>query len=150
MKLACKKCHKTLTDDLFQLKLKFNSKGYIKNAWENVAPPIEDPEDLYFDDYKMKPGMFFIDRRIPAYNPRQFVHVGNARKKEPIQYTVSEKSILGGVIPPFKRGYGCCNYSMGEPLSCECGTILGSMHLDCYELGLVNLFSSAVDRVYKQ
>ena len=43
-------------------------------------------------------------------------------------------------------GYGCCNWSLGRILTCDCKQILGEMYLDCYEEGYVKFFNKSVVR----
>lgn len=98
----------------------------------------------------MKSGLFYETRNRPKENnkwhddrPAQII------RKIKSEFVVSEDSMCDGVIPPFKSGYGCCNYSMGEPLMCECGTHVGGMYLDCYEDKSVSLIKDKVVRVYQ-
>lgn len=150
MKLHCHKCKKQLTESLVYVPLnmaRFNGVDVLLNEksifdhWE-----YEDHSEI-----KMKKGIFFISKEKPAFmnkyaddEPAQILP-----KLKPM-LVVGKKSILSGVIPEFKQGFGCCDYSFGEPLLCVCGTHIGSMFLDCYEYEYVEFYPKKVDRNYKR
>lgn len=149
MKLSCSKCQKILTEDLRPFKIKQVAYGMIEN-WDDM---LDDPaDDGDFTQQKMKAGIFF-DYKGCTFN---WTSKDNGMKGyfNVIKYKpyigVSEKSILEGVIPPYEIGCGCCNWSMGETLTCECGNKLGEMSLDCWEFGHVDFNPKKVNRVYKK
>lgn len=171
MKLHCAKCNKQLTHDLYKVSVS-RLKGVILNVsaiW-NKDKPVYETTDVEEDlgdgrtvtildetdnivgwEYSnMKSGLFYETRNRPKENnkwhddkPAQIIC------KIKSEFVVAEDSMCDGVIPPFKSGYGCCNYSMGEPLMCECGNHVGSMYLDCYEDKSVSLIKDKVVRVYQ-
>jgi hypothetical protein len=105
-------------------------------------------QDGYWET-KMREGIFYISKKESAWSnkyddnmPAQIIPESKPK------IVVSKESILDGVIPPFNTGYGCCDYSLGEPLKCSCGVVLGGMYLDCYEDGCVKFDIKKVNRVY--
>lgn len=150
MKLHCHKCKKQLTESLVYIPLKVaNLDGDA--VWLNEKK-IFNYEDLGdYTERKMKQGIFYISKKEPAF-------INKYADDEPAQLlpkidpmlVVGKKSILSGVIPEFERGYGCCDYSLGEPLFCACGVHLGKMFLDCYEDEYIEFYPNKVDRNYKR
>jgi len=118
LKIACK-CGKLLTKDLLpSSKLKSGSFSIQKK--EKYSWKEEDSEIK--DYYKI-------------------IHV-------PPRLIVPEKSILDNIIPEFKEGYGCCNYSNGKELICECTNKLGEMYLDCHEIKAIYFLPKNINRIY--
>ena len=129
MKLNCK-CGKTITKDLRPFK------------------KMDFRPDIHFPD------------STEAFFPE---HVFELRKKQKYKWaeegycriihypeviTVSEKSILPNIIPPFEEGAGCCNWSMGANLKCSCGITIGYMYLDCYEGQTIDFLTKNIIRSY--
>ena len=79
----------------------------------------------------MKKGLFFVEK-----------------KSQKQQIVVSKLSVLGGIIPKFTEGYGCCNW-MSELLYCQCGKKLGIMDLDCHQPEYIKFNEKYVRRNYK-
>lgn len=126
-------------------------------------------EDHKSTQNTFKKGMFILKPAIKKYNWTVRDMYGHASKleakkdvnvcKTDLSYNkscggvgkrliVGELSILENIIPPFKGGYGCCNWSMGRELLCSCRNVLGEMYLDCYEDGVVEFDIKSVDRAY--
>lgn len=160
MKLSCHKCKRLLTESLVYVPLKFatfngdrrllNEKSIFDYFTYGSVENSDSYENDLYVERKMKKGIFFISRKRPAMMLRfkDDDMPGVIFNKINPMIVVGKKSILEGVIPPFKRGYGCCDYSMGEPLECSCGTHLGNMYLDCYEDENIEFIPEKVDRVY--
>lgn len=149
MKLRCHKCKKELTESLVYVPLKiadFKGERVLFNK-SSIFDYFGDNDDYL--DRKMKSGIFYIRKEVKAYNHRYSDEDPSiiVRRQKPM-IVVGKKSVAKGVIPKFKQGYGCCNYSLGEPLYCDCGVELGDMHLDCYEDEYVAFNSGKVDRCY--
>lgn len=145
MKLHCAKCNKQLTHDLYKV-----SVSRLKGVVLNINDIWHKDTGCDYPRSDMKSGLFYETRNRPKDNnkwnddrPAQIL------RKIKSEFVVAEGSMCDGVIPPFKSGYGCCNYSMGEPLICECGTNIGGMYLDCYEDKSVSLIKDKVIRVYQ-
>jgi hypothetical protein len=157
MKLQCSKCKKTLTEDLYQVKVvweesRLSGRKLVKNSgavFDTTGGIVDEDGDVYFQEYKVKRGLFF-KRRGDKASANKFCDDTPAQILKATEDTlvVSEKSVLEGIIPAFISGYGCCGYSMGEPLKCSCGHTIGEMFLDCYEEGKVDFIEKHVDRVY--
>ncbi len=152
MKLKCSKCSTLLTQDLYYQRVSFDKHGYLTKGSLSKIHTSDHGISYSQQEKRMKKGLFYIRKASPAYNRDFEVHgilnyfqVVKASEK---RIVVGERSFLEGVIPPFKSGYGCCNYNMGEELFCECGNLLGEMYLDCFEDGGVGLRDSGVRRVY--
>lgn len=162
MKLKCSKCNKLLTIDLRPVKVKWKYNHLTKHYYVSNPKGVFTYETEVFETFdgeypeskevidRMKKGVFYLTKPF-KYNwtPEDsgiegYYSVHNEKQ----ELVVSELSIVEDVIPPFKRGYGCCNYSMGEPLSCSCGSILGEMYLDCYETGQIMFDTKKVTRCY--
>lgn len=161
MILRCK-CGKYLTEDLYPVNPKYNKHGYTTNSkmfeksteeecytTDEKGDPVQ---EVYTQKGRFKKGIF-VKLRSHKYN-WDFSCSGIkdyfAVVKKPARIAVSENSILHGIIPPFKSGYGCCNWSMGHELLCpDCQSVLGGLHLDCYEDGAIDFLEKAVVRVYK-
>lgn len=161
MKLHCR-CGKCLTEDLYPVNPKYdkqgrttNNKMFEKSIEEECYTTNEngDPvQEIYTHHGRFKKGIF-VKLRSHKYN----WHAGMSGiegyfvvVKKPARIAVPENSILQGIIPPFKSGYGCCNWGMGQELFChECSALLGELHLDCYEDGVVEFLEKAVVRNYK-
>ncbi|CAL9964994.1 hypothetical protein VPHD479_0093 [Vibrio phage D479] len=162
MKLQCSKCSKPLTSDMYQAKVHwfpgwFSDRILNPGAIYNKDQPIYDDQDGVSEGIleryewgSFKRGVFYMSQGQKKENnkycddrPAQIV------RKRASEIVVGQSSIFDGIIPPFKRGHGCCNYSMGEKLKCECGNHIGHMYLDCYEDGSVHFVEKNVTRVYK-
>jgi hypothetical protein len=132
--------------------------------WQDTDGSIQTSE---VRAYTFKKGVFYVIPRVRRYNWSSLQMHGCSSKKqikelygysnldyyrvlggEPQMIVCSKLSVLDGVIPPFKRGHGCCNYSMGEELLCECGNNVGHMYLDCYEDNTVEFIEKKVTRNY--
>jgi hypothetical protein len=105
------------------------------------------------------------DNRLEYYNPKGTFESLRARKyswsekdsgiegyyrviHEPAVLVVPQESVLTGKIPEMPQGYGCCNWSMGEPLKCGCGREVARLYLDCYESKTVQFLTKQIVRVY--
>jgi hypothetical protein len=138
MKLTCKNCKKPLTKDLYPVK-----QG--KSVYS-----IKRVDDDFFDHF-FKEGVFTVQKKrqfcIKFESDEGFGQY-QTTVKIPERICVAENSVLKGVIPPFKEGHGCCNWSFGEPLHCKCGNEIGQLYLDCYEVGKVSFIPKSVHRCY--
>ncbi|UZV41091.1 hypothetical protein vBVpaMR16F_25 [Vibrio phage vB_VpaM_R16F] len=163
MKLKCGKCNKPLTTDLRPVKVRWKYNPLMKSYYVSNPKAVftyktevfetmegEHQEDVIMID-RMKKGIFYLTKPL-KYNwtpedcgIEKYYRVHNEKQK----IVVSELSLVKDVVPPFKQGYGCCNYSMGEPLKCNCGSLLGEMYLDCYETGQVMFDIKKVIRDYQ-
>ena len=149
MKLNCHKCKKTLTESLVYIPLKLID---TKNCYAciNHKSIFEEVGDEEYSQVKMRKGVFYISKNKPAFMSNWHEdYPGFIVSKEKPMIVVGKKSILSGVIPKFKYGCGCCDYSLGEPLLCACGTKVGRMFLDCYEDEYIKFYPEKVDRCYK-
>lgn len=153
MKLKCSKCNTLLTQDLYYQKVSFDKHDYLTKGGLSKIHTSDHGISYSQQDKRMKKGLFYIRKASSAYNRGFDVHgiedyfqVVKASEK---RIVVGERSFLGGVIPIFKSGHGCCNYNMGEDLFCKCGNLLGEMYLDCFEDGSVELREGAVRRCYE-
>lgn len=168
MKLQCHKCQKNLTVDLLPVK------SYRKMfEYEWGVDHIDMEGDVYYDWIKSPNPrrVVFVNKTKPyAWTWKDYLGVDtkqeaidfygekeanlafsmyNMIKSNPAHFIVHEDDMVEGVIPPFEEGGGCCNWSLGELLECECGTVLGEMNLDCYEDQTVHLYENSVRRVYE-
>ena len=111
---------------------------------------IKQVDDDFFD-YFFKEGVFTIQKKrqfcIKFESDEGFGQY-QTTVTIPERICVAENSVLKGVIPPFKEGHGCCNWSFGEPLHCKCGNEIGQLYLDCYEVGKVSFIPKSVHRCY--
>ena len=152
MKIKCSKCKTLLTEDLYYHKVTFDENNYLtKGSWKRIMT-TEHGITYSQSKFRMKKGLFYIMKDRPSYN-RTYDDHGIEGYYQVVKATgnrlvVGERSLLTGVVPLFKSGYGCCNYNMGSDLTCKCGNILGEMYLDCFEGGSVELFDGSVDRCY--
>ncbi|AUR92234.1 hypothetical protein NVP1170O_121 [Vibrio phage 1.170.O._10N.261.52.C3] len=171
MKIKCSKCKKVLTSDLYQVPYKdrYSKKVMQKIEYEESIQTGTGEIETYIEtDYQFKKGVFYISPVQPKENwsakdmyglesKRQVekeygsksLHYFSVIPKKQKKLIVGKASILEGVIPKFKTGYGCCNWFMGRELLCECGHRVGEMYLDCYESGVVQFLDKNVDRSYK-
>lgn len=161
MKLHCR-CGKCLTEDLYPVNPKYDKQGRTTNnkmfektkevKYYDTNEEGDPVQEVYESHGRFKKGIF-VKLRSHHYN-WNFDHSGIkgyfAVIQKPERIAVSENSILSGIIPPFKAGYGCCNWSMGHELFCpDCQNVIGGLHLDCYEDGVVEFLERAVVRNYK-
>jgi hypothetical protein len=109
---------------------------------------IKPAERKYSWIYKDVNGVDSKKEYIEDYGDDGQQHYHRILGGEPQMIVCSQMSVLDGVIPPFKSGYGCCNYSMGRNLVCECGNHVGHMYLDCYEDNTVHFIENKVTRTY--
>lgn len=145
MKLHCAKCNKQLTHDLYKV-----SVSRLNGVVLNINDIWHKDTECDYPRSDIKSGLFYETRNRPKENNKwHYDKPAQIIRKIKSEFVVSEASMCDGVIPPFKSGYGCCNYSMGEPLMCECGNHVGSMYLDCYEDKSVHLIKENVVRVYR-
>lgn len=163
MKLKCNKCKTVLTKDLRPVKVKFDKDGYIFNKWQvwtRIPDKYHDPEidgeiiPLVYGN--MKTGIFYQSKkdvwnnRIEPYGEEDS-QVGNYLRVITLspKIVVSGDSLLDEIIPPFEKGWGCCNWSGGRLCCPTCNTEVGIMHLDCYEDYSVRFDVNKVERCYK-
>lgn len=131
MRLNCNSCGKTLTNDLRPVR-----------GLECVSVEGE------FEYNQIPVGGFIRGREVPAWNHSWCKEVPTKLiPKSQAHLSVGVLDILDGIIPPFKSGYGCCNWS-GVGLQCSCGSKLGEMYLDCHESKYVDFYEKNVRRVY--
>lgn len=172
MKLLCSKCSKPLTMDMYMVPYKdylskrvWDKEVYVEK-WEDCDGEVYENEKVI---YTFKRGVFFISPRERKYSwtykdvdgvdsKKEYVadygddgsqHYHRVLGGKPATIVCSSSSVLDGVIPKFKKGYGCCNYSTGHTLLCECGSELGGMYLDCYEDNTICFIDKSVVRCYK-
>tara|TARA_A100001391_G_scaffold141360_1_gene99221 strand:+ start:2400 stop:2918 length:519 start_codon:yes stop_codon:yes gene_type:complete len=172
MKLKCNCCNKQLTQDMYPVSYKHYD---TKKVWEKITyTETVDFGDGVTEDYietnrTFKKGVFVLKPVTKKYNWTVLDMYGYISKLEAKadhnvsktdlsynrtfggsgkRFIVGKASVLDNIIPPFKSGYGCCNWSMGRKLTCSCGNTLGEMYLDCYEDGVVEFYVNKVDRVY--
>lgn len=172
MKLHCHKCNKQLTQDMYMVPYKdhlskrvWNKETYTE-SWEDTDGILHEDKEV---EYTFKRGVCYfkpcerkyswtykdanqIDSKkeyVKSYGDNGGQHYHNVLGGQPAKIVCSEESILEGVIPKFKTGHGCCNYSMGEYLVCGCGNRVGHMYLDCYEDKTVEFIEKNVVRTYK-
>ena len=146
MKLLCGKCSQPLTIDLYKKKV-----HWVKYFYRFL---VKNHKDIFDNHGRIKKGLFFYSKSSPSMmnyvesydNPDKYEKY--IIKKEPSLIVIGMPSLLDGIIPEFKTGYGCCHYSMGENLYCECGQHLGHMYLDCYEDGSVEFITKNVELKY--
>jgi hypothetical protein len=144
MKIQCK-CGKFLTKDLRPVK-----KYICKDAFETFQD--QDGVDIVEKrkKYIFPSGGFMIQRKdkfswtekdsgIKGYH--SVIHT-------PERLIVYKDDILDNIIPKFISGYGCCNWSFGYKLKCECGNKVAEMYLDCYESGVIKFIPKKTVRFY--
>lgn len=152
MKIHCNKCNKQLTQDLYYVPNKNGTDGYMSHKTFKRVYTSEHGVGYSQQKYRMKKGVFFIEKSKPAYNHNYDTSgiegLHQVIKRSPDTFVVGERSFIDGIIPDFKSGWGCCNYNMGSKLSCDCGNGLGEMFLDCFEDGRVELHHNKIKRVY--
>lgn len=164
MKINCGKCNKILTQDLYPISLKTDKHGRLTKetldkVFEVIPEYVFDYENMvetneveYYKHDHMRKGIFFVRKGTKhknwTYEDSGIKGYYKVIKPEPKKIVVSGKSFLEGVIPVFKSGNECCDWSMGQELCCSCGNFLGEMYLDCYEDGCVDLINKNVRRNY--
>lgn len=172
MKLRCSKCNKQLTQDMYMVPYKSHlskrvwDKQSYTERWEDGDGILHETEEI---EYTFKRGVCYFKPRERKYSWTYRDANGVDNKKEYIdvngddggqhyhrvlgghsaKIVCSDSSVLEGVIPEFKRGHGCCNYSMGHYLLCSCGNRVVHMYLDCYEDKTVEFIENNVVRSYK-
>ncbi|AGN51504.1 hypothetical protein VPLG_00065 [Vibrio phage eugene 12A10] len=169
MKINCSKCNKQLTQDLYQVPYKYFNKEYgvSKRVWDRIE--YTGTDGYYDKEYRFKRGIFIINPKERKYSwtykdcngvdsKREYIeeygsdggqHYHRVLGGNPQVIICSGESVLEGVIPKFKEGYGCCNYSMGHILTCSCGNTVGHMYLDCYESNTIHFIEKKIMRTYK-
>ena len=162
MKLCCNKCKNILTKDMYYVP---RPKGppFTNKTWFRVW------EGSMSEGYYIKDGLFYIKpyekkyswtykdsscvdskkEYLESYGDDGHQHYHSVLGGSPETIICGEGNVLEGIIPPFKEGHGCCNWSNGASLLCKCGNKVGKMYLDCYEEGIVKFLTSNTDRVYK-
>lgn len=157
MRFHCHKCNKVLTQDL-----------YPASAWnkkiitEEYEIGIDTGETEFVDEivYELPFGTYqtkhYLQKRkghtrVSYLDPNFFDnnYATPYRLKNLRTALVGETSFVEHVIPPYRTGCGCCNWSMGDDLYCQCDTLLGFMYLDCYEDKVVELIEGNCKRTYK-
>lgn len=140
MKIACK-CGKPLTKDL--RKAKGRVAVYIKEEWNEFSHTEYHLPPLSFHDISPY-------TRVWDYGPDEYHETRDCHyTKVPAKILVLRSSMLPDIIPPMPSGYGCCDWSGGASLKCECGNKVAELYLDCYERGEVYFFTNMIRRVYK-
>lgn len=168
VKIHCNKCNKTLTQDLYPINHKYYD---TRKVWDTiVVKEIIGGEMSTYSTKTFKRGIFIQQPATKRYNWTVVDMYGCDSKMqvkreeyycekdlsyhrvlggETKKLVVGRLSLLRDIIPPFKSGFGCCDWSNGQELICSCGSNLGEMYLDCYEEGVVKFHESSVRRVYK-
>lgn len=147
MILHCSKCKKQLTKDLYYVKKRNTHWIYIDSNGDILKQKIDSYS--YYQKYFFE-GQFTIENFVRSYNNKWSEnHPAQIVKSSPKKITVSENDILDHIIPIFKEGSGCCNWSSGCFLKCSCGHHLGEMYLDCYEPKIICFYDKNVKRQYK-
>jgi len=158
MKLCCNKCKKILTTDLRPVKVQWDKWGYIVNKYDvfhKKSSKWYDPEGdshEYYEAGNMKGGIFYETKKEHYNHTPEDSGIDGYYKviKKDSKIVVSGTSVLEDIIPPFKDGWGCCNWSLGKSLECGCGNTLGEMYLDCYEDYSILFNKKSTERVYKK
>jgi hypothetical protein len=113
MKLKCKACNHTITNDL-----QFTKHDYDKLTSYNANEADPEDEDI-FVVYRRKRGFISIDKC--RYR---------AKHKMPIVYIMSNKDVDQDLIDE-EHSSGCCSY-VDADIVCKCGVILGIAENDCW------------------
>lgn len=149
MKLLCRGCEKPLTENLYYASTAWRMDSFMDMSLVKPTKVYAYSNDGLPNDREVKRGLFFVTPTTPKQN-----HIFSddeptiiIPKKHP-RIVVSRHSILDGIIPKFIDGGGCCDWSMGHPLKCSCGIMLGGMRLDCYESNSVHFNPRNVTRSY--
>lgn len=126
VKLSCNCGCELVTNDLYPTK-----------DWEcyHDSGPNVDNEEYYWRDrrYQVKKGSCIIERK-DFWGDRVI--------------RVNPNDTLKDWIPPFKQGWGCCDYH-GLELKCpKCNTTVATADLDCWMDRNVKFFEKNVTRVY--
>ena len=163
MQVCCSKCKKTLTKDLYFVKLKYKKHNDCFFSFKLTKDLFvtEMKERPYAQCHSLKQGLFTLTKETPAYNwtasdvwgdfddiPNESKSYFKVMKKEKSVMLISHVSFLDGIIPKDAKNC-CCNWT-SQPLICSCGNNLGMMYLDCYEFGAVHLNLNKIDRFYNR
>lgn len=95
-------------------------------------------------------GGYFHDGccRVPRGAFIQEVNYWYVDKWAQRQLNVNPKNVIGGIVPKYRSGMGCCNVAW-EPVRCsECGTEVGLANLDCYQDESIVFYATRVNRRY--
>ena len=136
MKLHCNKCNMAATKDLYKLPNK-NYSFFRDNK-------SDDPEDDAYDDCAVSPivGTYTKQNKVTKtfdYSDKNTSYttvIGHRLQfyKYPAVYNVHKQDTLN--VPDYVEGCGCCDYDgMGSASDYKCvccGTVLGTMHYDCW------------------
>ena len=134
MKLHCNKCNTIVTKDLYKLPNK-NSSFFRDNK-------SDDPEDDAYNDCTISPiiGTYTqynnMTKTIDYSDKTSLYVVGHRLQfyKYPAVYNIHKQDTLN--VPDYVTGCGCCDYDgMGSASDYKCvccGTVLGTMHYDCW------------------
>jgi hypothetical protein len=135
MKIKCT-CGITLTEDLRPMKK--IGKRFVKNYFRD-----------YFELFIPK-GTFVIQKKsVYSWNEKDSGLNSIDVIKTNQRLVVPAESILDGIVPPFKEGAGCCDYSLGYNLKCRCSKLIGEMYLDCHEENVVKFIPKNIVRSYR-
>lgn len=138
MKLKCK-CGKILTKDLrMKKKLSFEKgniypKGYFLEYGSFISLK---KEKIY---HNLKKTGYYDFYTFNGNETKTFHHYE--------KILVNKNDLIEDIIPEFKEGFGCCDWSM-EDLYCSCGNFLGEMNFDCYLLGTMDFKQKNIIRLY--
>ena len=134
MKLHCNKCNTIVTKDLYRLPNK-NSSFFKDNK-------SDDPEDDAYNDCTISPviGTYTQYRKVKKiidyYDVENPHSIGRRFQvyKYPSVYNIHKQDTLN--TPEYATGCGCFDYDgMGSDSAYKCaccGTVLGTMHYDCW------------------
>ena len=135
MKLHCNKCNMAATKDLYKLPNK-NSSFFRDNK-------SDDPEHDAYNDCTISPiiGTYTQYRKVKKivdyYYYVENPHVIGRHLqfyKYPAVYNIHKQDTLN--VPDYVTGCGCCDYDgMGSDSDYKCvccGTVIGTMHYDCW------------------
>ena len=120
MKIKCK-CGKVLTKDLYYTK-DFHSEH-----------ERDEEGYVFLSHYHLPTGSFTTSART-WWDGKKLL-------------CVSREDFVEGFLLEYENGMGCCDISH-EDVICDCGSIIGSYSLDCWQTRTVDLYEDEVVRVY--
>lgn len=136
MKLLCRKCQYPLTRRSL-----YPAKDWIQytRILETISNGNEDDDFIYERIQHAVPvGSFLIEKESYWLSPG-----------EKFNFIINPVDVIENLVPPFKRGGGCCDW-YGAQLNCpSCGKEVGEANLDCHQSKHVMFPESKVIRSYK-
>lgn len=148
MRLACKKCHTILTNDLYQVKDFVRDPVVVddipnESSEEYINFPAYNGDTEPSPRYSIKKGTFAL---LKHANPHVLQFEKN--KKNVNNMIVSPEDIIDQSQLAFVSGWGCCGNSYMDFKCPSCSAFLGYQHLDCYEDKHVRFYDKEVTRRY--